>query len=214
MSNLKKIPTLQDLVENDEQSIKDNALAVILNQPPPEKWIINHPIISGYRYLPIERVEYLLTRIFNKWWVEVKDVQVIANSVAVTVRVVDYQEGAGAAPLQTDKGAGAMDWNYAKSTGVQMALPMAKTYAVKDAVEQFGKLFGKDISRKNQIDYDSILKPAKVDPLDERVIIMLDNCNSESEVILLEEDLKNQGQYLLLSSDIVDKITKKKKDLN
>jgi hypothetical protein len=29
-----------------------------------------------------------------------------------------------------------------------MALPMAKSYAIKDACDHFGKLFGRDLNRK------------------------------------------------------------------
>lgn len=167
MSELKKIPTMQELVQDTEASLKDNALSVILNQEPPATWLVNHPMISGYKYLPIERVEYLLTRIYTKWWVEIKNVQTVANSVVVTVRVyvknpvtneVEFQDGVGASPIQTDKGAGAMDWNAAKNDGVQKAAPSAETYAIKDAAEKFGKLFGKDISRKHSMSYDSLLK--------------------------------------------------------
>lgn len=165
-----KIPTMADLVKEDEKSMKQNALSVILNQAPPESWLAKHPMISNYSYLPIERVEYLLTRIFTKWWVEVKQCQVLANSVVVTVRLWvvnpitkenEFQDGIGASPIQTDKGCGAMDWNFAKHDGVQKAAPSAESYAVKDAAEKFGKLFGKDVARKNVIDYSSLLKSEK-----------------------------------------------------
>lgn len=167
MNEIVKIPSLQDLVKEDERTLEQNALTVILNQPPPEKWLVKHPMINGYSYLPIERVEYLLTRIFTKWWVEVKQCQVLANSIVVTVRLfvvnplskeIEFQDGIGASPIQTDKGAGAMDWNAAKNDGVQKAAPSAESYAIKDAAEKFGKLFGKDVSRKNSMDYTGLLK--------------------------------------------------------
>lgn len=163
----KKIPTLQELVIDSEDSLKQNALTVILNQEPPAQWLKEHPMIRGYKYMPIEKVEYLLTRIFTRWWVEVRKTEIIANSVAVTVRLyvinpltgeTEWQDGIGAAPVQTDKGAGATDWNAVKVDGVQKAAPAAKTYAIKDAAEQFGKVFGRDISRKGSMDYNTLLK--------------------------------------------------------
>lgn len=166
MSNIAKIPTLQELVLDSEMSLKENALMVICNQPPPKEWVKEHPM-AKVPYLPIERVEYLLTRIYGKWWVEVLNVAVIANSVTVTVRLfvrnpitgeIEHQDGVGANPIQTDSGKGAMDWNYAKNNGVQLALPAAKTYATKDAAENFGKLFGKDLTRKDIIGYEGLLK--------------------------------------------------------
>lgn len=167
MSQLTKLPTFNELITETEQSLKENALMVLLNQEPPRSWLVSHPMIKGYNYMPIEKIEYLLTRIYTKWSVEVKSVQVIANSVCVTIRLyvtnpltgeIEWQDGIGAAPVQTDKGAGATDWNSVKTDGVQKAAPAAESYAIKDAAEKFGKIFGRDVSRKNTMDYTSLLK--------------------------------------------------------
>jgi hypothetical protein len=174
------LPTLAELVEETEGSYKENALMVLLNQDPPAVWLKTHPTVkiknpdntfSPHLYLPINRVEYLLTRIFGKWQVEIKSIQLIANSVLVSVKVhvtnpitklSEWQEGVGASPIQTDAGKGAMDWNYAKSHGVQIAAPIAESYAIKDAAEKWGKIFGKDLNRKDVINYDSLLKSSEV----------------------------------------------------
>lgn len=162
-----KLPTLQDLVTDSEVSLKQNALTVLLNQEPPKVWLLDHPMIKNYKYLPIEKVEYLLTRIFPRWWVEIRNTQIVANSVCVTVRLhvinpitgaEEWQDGIGAAPIQTDKGAGATDWNAVKTDGVQKAAPAAETYAVKDAAEKFGKVFGRDVARKTTMNYTELLK--------------------------------------------------------
>lgn len=162
----RKLPTLQDLRSDIELKADQNALNVLLNAEPPKEWIKEHPMFKKVRYLPIERVEYLLTRIFLKWNVEIKSVQVIANSVVTTIRLyyqdpmsdqMLWQDGVGAAPLQTDKGAGAVDFNAIKSDAVMKAAPAAESYAVKDAAEKIGKLFGKDLNRADKIMYDSLL---------------------------------------------------------
>jgi hypothetical protein len=170
-NQIAKVPTLAELIEDNDQSIKENALMVLLNQNPPDVWLKKHPTVRDHVYLPINRVEYLLSRIFGKWWVEIKNTQVIANSVAITVRVyvqnpitklTEWNEGVGAAPIQTDSGKGAMDWNFAKSHGVQIAAPIAESFAIKDAAEKWGKLFGKDLNRKDVINYDSLLKSSEI----------------------------------------------------
>jgi recombination DNA repair RAD52 pathway protein len=162
-----KLPTMQDLITDTEDSLKQNALTVLLNQNPPAQWLVTHPMIRDYKYIPIEKVEYLLTRIFGQWSVEIRSTQVVANSVVVTVRLhvtnpvngqPMWQDGIGAAPIQTDKGAGATDWNAVKTDGVQKAAPAAETYAIKDAAEKFGKIFGRDVSRKTTMDYNPLLK--------------------------------------------------------
>lgn len=176
---LPAIPTLKDLITESEQTQNENALIAILNQPPPEKWLARHPTAKiknekgemiPLPYLPINKIEFMLTRIFRHWHVEVRSVQSIANSVCVTIRLYvinpitereEWHDGVGAAPIQTDAGAGAMDWNKAKSHGVMIALPAAETYAIKDAAEKFGKIFGRDLGRTGSMDYNVFI-PEKV----------------------------------------------------
>jgi hypothetical protein len=171
MQQLTKLPTLQELLVENEDSLKQNALTVLLNQDPPAKWLVQHPMIRDYKYIPIEKIEYLLTRIFGNFNVEIRSTQIVANSVVVTVRLhvinpingqAMWQDGIGAAPIQTDKGAGATDWNAVKTDGVQKAAPAAETYAVKDAAEKFGKIFGRDVSRKGSMNYTDLLKKSSL----------------------------------------------------
>lgn len=177
-----RLPSISELYNDDgEMSAlqKDSVLQVLLNEPPKEQWIKSHPIVKVDRlndkgqkvamplkYIPIERVEWLLTNIFIKWRVEIKEAKLLANSVIVTVRLHYYdhvanewhwQDGVGAQPLQVDSGAGAIDFMKMKHSAVQMAAPAAESYAVKDAAEKIGRLFGKDLNRaENNISYDSL----------------------------------------------------------
>jgi preprotein translocase subunit SecD len=92
----------------------------------------------------------------------VVDLEVTSTNVANPLTgEVEWNDGIGANPIQTNAGAGAMDWNAAKNNGVQLAAPAAEAYAFKDAAEKFGKLFGKDLTRKDAIGYDSLLKTDK-----------------------------------------------------
>ena len=169
------LPTLEQLYGGDIISKQDaNSINYLLNQPPMPEWVKQHPLAKSVRYLPIERVEYLLTRLFTEWRVEIKSVNTIANSVVVLIRLHyrnihndewSWQDGVGACPVQTDSGVGAMDWNKAKSDGVMKAAPAAESYAIKDAAEKLGKIFGKDLNRKDEVGYENLLKSAvnKVD---------------------------------------------------
>lgn len=159
------LPVINDLYADRELAVKNNDLNILLNHPPKDEWIKNHPFVEGLKYLPIERVEWLLTTIFTRWWVEIQDVKLIGNSVMTTIRlfvldpvegVILHQDGVGACALQTDKGAGAIEFNKLKGGAVMMAAPAAESYAIKDAAEKFGKLFGKDISRKSQVSYENL----------------------------------------------------------
>ena len=162
----KQLPNLSDLYDGDIELKDDqNKLNILLNQPPKASWIKDHPFARGVKYIPIGRIEYLLTRLFIKWWVEVKSIQTIANSCVVTIRLHyqniennewSCQDGIGAAPIQTEKDSGAMDWNKVRTDSVMKAAPAAESYAIKDAAEKIGKIFGKDLNRKDEIIYNSL----------------------------------------------------------
>ena len=82
----KKVPTLTELYADKEAMIKRNELNIILNAEPKGEWVKVHPL-TKQKYLPIERIEYLLTVIFGSWNIEVREVKLIASSVVVTLRL-------------------------------------------------------------------------------------------------------------------------------
>ena len=157
----RRLPVLANLYKDVEEAAKNNDLNILLNQPPKPEWVKQNKFAGNTNYIPIEKVEYLLTSIYQKWRVEIKNLTVIANSVVITIRLHiqdpitgdwDWQDGVGAAPIQTEKGAAATDFTKVNTSAVQMAAPAAESYAIKDAAEKLGKIFGKDINRKDVID--------------------------------------------------------------
>ena len=157
----KNLPALQDLYADLELAAKNTDLNILLNQKPKADWIKKNPFAGNSNYIPIEKIEYLLTSIYLEWKVEVKHWAIAANSIVVTVRLHvkspitgewDWQDGIGAAPIQTAKGAAATDFSQVNTSAVQMAAPAAESYAVKDAAEKLGQIFGKDINRKDVIE--------------------------------------------------------------
>jgi len=168
--NENKLPAIQDLYKDVAMKQQQNDLSILLNQEPSPKWIKEHPFIKKVKYIPIERIEWLLTRIFIKWRVEIRQTQTIANSIVVTVKLHyldvmsdkwEWQEGIGAAPIQTDKDATATDFSKVKTDAVMKAAPAAESYAVKDAAEKIGKLFGKDLNRADKVTYDNLINAFK-----------------------------------------------------
>ena len=130
-------------------------LKKILNQQPPAQWIRKN---NGIPYLPISKVELMLRTCFDAYRVEIKSVTHIVNSIMihVTLHVLnpitgiwENNDGIGASPIQTKSGAGAIDWTQVANSAVQMSAPSAESYAIKDAAEKFGRIFGSDIARKN-----------------------------------------------------------------
>jgi hypothetical protein len=171
----RNLPTIQELRGSDAIiASKQNELNVLLNQNPSEQWVKIHPLAKGVRYIPIERVEWLLTNIFQRWRVEIMNTQLIANSIVVHIKLHyqsvldgswDWQDGIGAAPLQTDKGSGAVEFDKIKNDAVMKAAPAAESFAVKDAAQKIGKLFGKDLNRADELGYTSMRERFQASPM-------------------------------------------------
>lgn len=164
-----KLPTLEDLQHDVEVAFKNDQLNYLLNQKPPDTWLKPHPFVNvkddngksiPLKYMPVEKIEFLLTKIFQRWSVQVINAGVMFQSVYVHIRLtvrnpINGEEmchdGLGAAPIQTDAGASAADLSKIKNSAVMMALPSAESYAIKDAAEKFGRIFGKDLNRNSVI---------------------------------------------------------------
>ena len=110
----------------------------ILNSEPKKEWLKEHPQVRGFMYLPIERVEFLLTRLFNNIKIEIRSVISEDSRAVVTVRV-NYGEG------MFHDGIGAAQ--ISKTQPAEMSFPLAKSLAIKDSCDFFGKIFGKDLNR-------------------------------------------------------------------
>lgn len=156
------LPKIEDLYGDLEFASQQNDLNKLLNCTPKKEWVKQNQFANNSNYIPIGIVEYLLTSVFLKWRLEVKTIQVVANSVVVASRLHvldpitgewDWQDGIGAAPIQTAKGAAATDFTQVNTAAVQMAAPAAESYSLKDAAEKFGKIFGKDLNRKDEMNY-------------------------------------------------------------
>lgn len=153
---------LAKLIDNKDELLqfqKMDEFLEIVNLDPPEAWLQEHPLARGVKYLPIERVEWLMTKIFQEWRPEVLHIDTMFNSITCTVRLHykhpltgwTYSDGVAAVPAKTSKGAKASDMNEILSEAVMTGLPAAKSFAIKDAADNIGKIFGRDINRKNNL---------------------------------------------------------------
>lgn len=180
------IPTVTELFAEDIQlAFKNEQLNLLLNQEPKKEWIKEHPFIRGYKYLPIDKIEFMLRKIFKKYSIEITGQGTAFNGVWVTVRVhylnpvsgqMEFHDGIGASQLQTKKDTSPADLANINNGAISMAFPVAKTIAIKDACDHFGKLFGCDLNRKDTLSFsmdESIAKKAH-ESIPEEVIEQLD----------------------------------------
>lgn len=171
-----KLPTIAELFDdNIEAAGRLEGLNAILSTPPKPQWVKEHPYIKQevkneqgqtikvpYKYLPIDKVEFLLRKIFKEFDIEIRTQGTAFNGVYVVVRVhyfdpatnkMRFHDGIGAAQLQTSKGASPADLANINSGALAMAFPMAKTLAVKDATDHFGEIFGCNLNRRDTISF-------------------------------------------------------------
>ena len=166
------LPTIADLTIDLAQAWKNDQLNLLLSQNPPTKWIAKHPIIKKevviygqkqkvpYEYLPIDKVEHLLRKIFKEYKIEITGQGSSFNGVWVTVRVHFkspingewyFHDGIGASQLQTKSGTSPADLQNINNGAISMAFPLAKTLAVKDACDMFGNIFGANLNRADLV---------------------------------------------------------------
>ena len=166
MSNITTINNqqlvIQELYANPELQLDRDKLITYLNQEPPAEWVKTHPYIKSHKYIPIEKVEFMLKRFFKVYNIEVKEYRQLLNSISVSVRVhyldpiteqMVYHDGVGAWEMQTASGTGPLklDASNINLGAVPMALGIAKSVAVKDACDHIGNIFGANLNRKDTL---------------------------------------------------------------
>lgn len=159
----KKLPTIQELYDNTDLAIKHDDLNVLLSQNPPAQWVKINKFANGSKYLPIDKVEWLLRRIFKEFRIEITGQGQAFNGVWVSVRVHykhpvtgewQYHDGIGAQEMQVKSGSSAADLANINRNAISMAFPIAKSYAVKDACDHFGSAFGANLNRTEVMPYN------------------------------------------------------------
>ena len=183
MSEKSKLPVLKDLVSDVAIYEKTDELNFLLNQEPPAKWVKEHPFVRGHKYIPIDKVEFLLRKIFKKYRIEILREGTSFNGVYVCVRVHylnpvsgewDFHDGIGAIHLQVKKGSSPSDLANINNGALSMAYPLAKTLAIKDACDMFGKLFGSDLNRRDSLPASMDVKKKTNEEKEEEIKLLLD----------------------------------------
>lgn len=199
--NEKKLPTIQELYENTDLAIKHDDFNVLMNQEPPASWVKVNKYAGNSNYLPIEKVEWLLRRIFKQFRIEITGQGVAFNGVWVTVRIHyvhpvtdewQFHDGIGAEALQVKSGSSPADLANLNKGALAMAFPLAKSQAVKDACDHFGKAFGADLNRKDVMAYgqDEKLHNVKREKEIDRLRRLIEAAEQEQDLVDLAEHVE------------------------
>lgn len=159
-----KVPTIAELFSDDlEEAFQHETLNLLLSKEPKKEWIKTNAYANNSKYLPIDKVEYLLKKIFKQYRIEVTGQGTSFNGVWVTVRVHyvnpvngewSFHDGIGAEAMQVKAGTSPADLANINKGAISMAFPKAKSSAIKDACHHFGKLFGADLNRLDTLSFD------------------------------------------------------------
>lgn len=175
-NELPKTITAAELFADNPNAWGLESLNALLNADPNPKWILEHPFIKDYMYIPIDKIEFMLRKIFKKYSIQITGQGTAFNGVWVTVRVnylnpitntMEYHDGIGAKQLQTKKGTSPADMVNINNGAIDMAFPIAKTVAIKDACDHFGRIFGCDLNRKNTMKFEADQKLNHEDQFDQ-----------------------------------------------
>jgi hypothetical protein len=159
MSNqLIKKPNLIDIYQSDAlvEIKRQEDLNIYLDTDVPQAWVKVNKFANNSKYLPIDKVEWLLRKIFKAFRIEITGQGVAFNGVWVSVRLHylhpvtgkwEFHDGIGASEMQTAKGTSPADLVNINKNALSMAFPVAKSYAIKDASHHFGNVFGANLNR-------------------------------------------------------------------
>jgi hypothetical protein len=189
----KIIPTINELI-SDKDAFKHDQLKMLLNQDPPKMWIKTNKYANNSQYVPVDKVEYMLDKIFQVWRLEILDARQMFNAVAVTIRLhykhpitgeMEYHDGGGCKVLQTASGSGVLkpDFSNITQNAVEIALPIAISNALKDAAHHLGRIFGRDLNRTDVAEYKQTYEPYNED---NQVIKFIDQATTKEELKSIE----------------------------
>lgn len=155
---------------------KRHKLNLMLCQQPPEEWVEDSPYYTKdirnaegkiikvpTKYIPIDKIEYLLRAIFKTFKIEVKKIKQTQSIVQVSVRVHYkdvitgdwlFHDGVASESLYNQKYNTPLDKGRNKSIS-SSASSIAKSEAFKNACKHFGDLFGANLNRDRVV----IVKP-------------------------------------------------------
>ncbi len=195
------LPRHEDLILDKPKALLYSILNAKLNRLPQKKWIKSQ-MLGGREvfYLPIEKVEYLLTKIFGFWYPEVMHYENEFNAITVHVRLHLWHpytgekwpvDGVGAEEIQTKKGASPADLASINYGAVAMAFPSAKSEAIKNAAKSLGKYFGRDLNRKDTIsseEYENdVMRWAATEDQHRSITAVLADCSTIEQVKEIQE---------------------------
>lgn len=199
----KKLVSFKELKSDLALASRLDEYKKLLNFPPPEKWVKRNPYAGNSKYLPIEKCELLLDTIYQEWKVEILKSEHVLNSFIVTVRLHYlhpvtnqwmFHDGIGADDFQLNSGVTKFSLDEMKSGAIKMSAPKAKSAAISDASHHLGRLFGKDLNRKDIVDFKGQYsqEPTQEAKEEERLILLMEKAKTKETLSAYLKECKTE----------------------
>lgn len=204
----KKEASIQEITTVIGDEIKHDQLKVLLNKRPPNSWVKVNKYANNSKYIPIDKVELLLKTLFKQFRIEVIGYAQVFNSITCHVRVHyihpvngewSSHDGVGGADVQVKSGSSASDLANINNNAVGMALPIAKSYAIKDACHHLGYLFGGDLNRNDIQDYKPMFSEQinSANKENERIVNFINATKNLKELESIDITILSEDQVIL-----------------
>lgn len=166
-----RVERLESILKGEEGEVTD--LKWILEKEPPVEWLKEDMTTIGsdgktVKYLPIERVDYLLRTIYDDNWAEI--MEVIAGQFNVIVTVRQFVKNPETQRVQHNDGIGSYPFKGNPKTAAAIAFSLAR----KQACKGFGKIFGRDLYREDFTPTETA-KEQPGGPVKEEIVMIIEN---------------------------------------
>jgi len=130
--------------------------------------------------------------VFKHYQIEVLREGTMFNGVNVTVRVhywhpilnqMCFHDGVGAQQMQTKKDTSPADLANINNGAISMAIGIAKSLAIKDACDHFGRLFGSDLNRAETVSLPDVPRLTKEEA---RLVNLVQLCTNHEQLEALK----------------------------
>jgi len=164
---------------------KQQNFLVRLNKPVSEKEVKINAFAKNAKYIPISYIEMKLDKFFFGLWETVNfRHEVIVNELVGTIELrVKHpvtgewltRTGAAGVPIQMEKGSGVNDVQRKIHNTLVKDYPHLKAMCILNAAKSLGKLFGRDLNREFEDEYQPFLNLPQHDPITGAQVQLIDN---------------------------------------
>ena len=190
-----------------------------LNIDPKDKEIKTNKFAGNSKYLPISFIEMTLDEMFfGQWSTENFTYQVISNELVGSIDLVFIhpvtgfiirRTGAAGVPIQMKSGSGVLDVQNKIPNTLVKDFPHLKSSCLANAARSIGKMFGRDLNRKERDNYNPLVLPHHNKEI-KNINDKIGECNNVKE---LEQVFSENQKTMLGDTSLIAFYNARKKEL-